>query len=541
MLFIGVLSFFAKAATAQSCDCVQLSGPINSDRTLDQPCYELVGCVRVSAGVTLTVNPGTVILADQHASLTVERGGYLVAQGTSMSPIIFTTNQAPSSRSSGYWKGITIAGDASDNQSGITLSRNCGNITGGGSTDNDSSGVLQYVQIHYAGDEESGDEEVHGLTLISVGSKTVIEHVQVTNSGRNGFAFLGGTVNGRHLTAMDNYQTDFAINYGYRGQLQFLHSNRLDANASVAGGSYALEIFNNTNSGSGYAGTPQTKPVISNFTSIGPGYCGSTPGNNFVAGIRIAKNALASISNSFVGGWPVGFLMEDAATILNANNGNIRFDYSSFYDNADNFASSPGNFDQSGTFCVDDIDDWMIDNSVGCEQLQNQELTTFTGYGSSVCDAHCESGAPDFTLSGTALNNTDFSGDLNTPFFDMVSYQGAFATSGSWPAGWTEWCPLDIDYCPEQLTGSRKNGTLLLYPNPGHNLSYARFSSKTAGSITVQILDRISGRMLRSFTRKVSEGSQEIEIPLNGLPKGTWMVQIHLTDGAILASQLVVE
>src|SRR5690606_29325388 len=144
-------------------------------------------------GVTLTIPAGTQLFGDavSKGMLIVERGGTLVANGTSNNPIVFTSCRPTDEREAGDWGGIAIFGKATNNVSGgeISLTRCSTTYTGGHATtfvDNDNSGSLQYVQIHYAGGGNTGDDEVHGLTLVSVGNGTTLEHIQVTHSYTNG-------------------------------------------------------------------------------------------------------------------------------------------------------------------------------------------------------------------------------------------------------------------------------------------------------------------------------------------------------------------
>ena len=50
----------------------------------------------------------------------------------------------------------------------------------GGNKDTDNSGILSYVRIEFAGSPLRTNQEINGLTLGSVGSKTQIDHLQVS-------------------------------------------------------------------------------------------------------------------------------------------------------------------------------------------------------------------------------------------------------------------------------------------------------------------------------------------------------------------------
>jgi len=64
-------------------------------------------------GATLTIEPGTEIWIDQYASIKVgayQSPGTLIANGTEVSPILFTSNQTVKTR--GWWENIRFAEQA---------------------------------------------------------------------------------------------------------------------------------------------------------------------------------------------------------------------------------------------------------------------------------------------------------------------------------------------------------------------------------------------------------------------------------------------
>src|SRR5690606_30183178 len=74
-----------------------IDSDITSNRTLyADTVYTLKGFIKVPAGVTLTIQPGTVIQGDYEtlgSSLFVLRGGRIMACGTAEAPIVFTSSQ----------------------------------------------------------------------------------------------------------------------------------------------------------------------------------------------------------------------------------------------------------------------------------------------------------------------------------------------------------------------------------------------------------------------------------------------------------------
>ncbi len=207
-----------------------LTGEITEDRTLNKrDTYILVGNVFVNEGVTLTIEPGTVIIGDYEtkASLTIAKGANLIAEGLETDPIVFTSNR--SIKKAGDWAGIVILGDGALNKFGIASASSLykelepkfyqkTNYGGGGTIT--SSGILKYVRIEYAGQKEySLGTSLSGLLLAGVGNETIIENVMVSYSAGDSFQVLGGEVNLKNLISYRSSGNDFTFNLGTQAQL----------------------------------------------------------------------------------------------------------------------------------------------------------------------------------------------------------------------------------------------------------------------------------------------------------------------------------
>jgi hypothetical protein len=122
---------------------------------------------------------------------------------------LFTSRKAPGQRNFGDWGGIIILGRSGINTSSGADSAEIegfgsgqGPIYGGQPRiDADSSGCLRCVRIEFAGVNLTGvtGNEINGLTMGGVGSRTVIEYVQVSYCGDDSFEWFGGNVNCKYL------------------------------------------------------------------------------------------------------------------------------------------------------------------------------------------------------------------------------------------------------------------------------------------------------------------------------------------------------
>lgn len=314
--------------TAYADATITVEGELTSNATWTASnVYHLKGFYYVRDGVTLTIEPGTVIRGDKDTkgTLIIERGAKLIAEGTAQMPIVFTSNQAAGSRTYGDWGGVILCGNAVINVAG-----GVGQIEGGptsqygGTDDTDNSGSLKYIRIEFPGIPFVPDKEINGLTFGGVGSGTSIDYIQVSYAGDDSFEWFGGTVNVKHLIAFRGWDDDFDTDYGYRGKLQFLVALRDNNVADPGSGSNGFE---SDNDGQGSANTPITKPIFSNISLFGPGYNASTTMNsNFKRAMHIRRNSSLSVYNSVFTGFPVGLFLDGDATQANATSNSLQLE-----------------------------------------------------------------------------------------------------------------------------------------------------------------------------------------------------------------------
>lgn len=315
---------------------------IKGDVVYKKGTYELKGWVYVTKGASITFVPGCVIKGEKStkASLIIEPGGKIYAQGTASSPIVFTSAQATGSRKPGDWGGLIICGNARNN--GGTLAIEGGPRTQhGGTDDNDNSGVLSYVRVEFAGYPFEENKEINGITFGSVGKGTQVDHLQVSYSNDDSFEWFGGTVDAKYLVSYHGWDDDFDTDNGFSGNLQFLLGVR---NPKIADTSLS-NSFESDNNANGTSETPKTSPVFSNVTLVGPigqanDFVNSleyinggnmSPGNGsksglFQASMQIRRFSQLSCFNSVAMGYPVGILLDNQKgdTQGLANNGTLK-------------------------------------------------------------------------------------------------------------------------------------------------------------------------------------------------------------------------
>jgi hypothetical protein len=125
--------------------------------------YTITGKVLVESGANLVIPAGTRITVAEGANyLIVDRGGKLYINGTATSPVVFEGT----SHKQGHWGGIVVLGNAPSNRSALgTSTSELGDLTYGGTDNNDNSGVIKYVVIKDSGFKYNPEKEFNGLSL----------------------------------------------------------------------------------------------------------------------------------------------------------------------------------------------------------------------------------------------------------------------------------------------------------------------------------------------------------------------------------------
>lgn len=306
-------------------------GNISVNKTLSPgKVYKLSGIIYVINGAKLTIKRGTVITSGpavnyklsatgisipMSGTLVITKGSSIDAVGTPGIPIIFTTPKGFGSRAPGDFGGIVVLGKSITNKSasqwfeGLPLYDANGNSLGidisyGGKDSLDNSGRIEYVRIDYPGNLLAPGMGTSGLSLAGVGSGTVIDHIQVSYSGNDGFSFYGGTVNANYLLAIGCKDDDFDFSLGYTGSIRYAiglkdPSSEHSLTSAGANDSNGIESDNDEQGSNDF---PRTKPVCSNFILLGYANQGTT----LNTGSHWRRNSNLSIQNSIIAGYDIG-------------------------------------------------------------------------------------------------------------------------------------------------------------------------------------------------------------------------------------------
>lgn len=400
---------------------ITLAGNITSNITLKSDVgYTLDGWVYVKDGATITIEPGTVIKGKtgSKASLIIERGGKIKAEGSAQKPIVFTSEKPAGQRAAGDWGGVIICGKAPINPTGGEAEIEGGVGTKyGGTSPNDNSGIMKYVRIEYAGYAFAPDKEINGLTLGGVGNGTLIDYIQVSFANDDSYEWFGGTVNCSHLVAFCGLDDEYDTDYGFSGTVQYAVGLRDPQIADIS----KSNGFESDNDATGSTNSPLTNPKFANISLFGPKPATDSPANSlFASAMHLRRRTALEVYNSVFAGWPKGLLMADSK----GNAGNIQIKGVILAGMNDNFA---GNLAGEEAFFTDAA----------------RANRTYATAAELNLNAPFNLTNPDFLpKTGSPL----LSGAVAVPAgLDANNYVGAFGTT-DWTQGWTNWTPQNTAY-----------------------------------------------------------------------------------------------
>jgi hypothetical protein len=315
-----------------------LSGYIDADETLERgKVYHLDGRVRVTAGVTLTIEPCVKIIGnDATSSLVILPDARIEAEGEPDAPIVFTSAKEEGGRAAGDWEGLLVLGNARTNagEQSTLVGYSASFGSGDDSQSNESSGTLAYVRLEFTGRVLDPDANTRaGFTFAGVGSGTALHHLAVIHSVGDCFQWLGGSANASHLVGVGCQDDIFDAQEGFSGRVQFAFGRQYDGGITttlqdtttfaeakqraISPSSNGLELSSvDPYYDQAGAAEPQTTARWSNVTVCGQRQYDlvlplpDTPRpQNTRKGLALRGNTAGSVANTLVTGFQEGFAL----------------------------------------------------------------------------------------------------------------------------------------------------------------------------------------------------------------------------------------
>lgn len=399
-----------------------VSGQITSSQhwTADKR-YVLHDYVGVTGGNTLTIDPGTVIYGgDGKATLFIQRGAKLMADGTAKRPIVFTSPQRVGQRAQKDWGSLVVFGDAPINVPGgqafMEGLPSQPQYSYGGSNAADNSGVLRYIRLEFGGFEIATNQEINGLTLAGVGSGTTVDYIEVLQNKDDCVEWFGGSANAKHILGVACADDALDFDNGAMPNVQFAAFIKRAEN-DESDSNILTEADNDAN---GTANTPITNPNVFNVTSV---RVPSATGNY---GAVLRRNTGGRFHNVIVAGAknaPVN--LRDGSTTSNANSGLLVLDNSILFGDFSDATGFPTRTDgeQSRTF-------------VFTTNKNNRNTDPKLAIGTP---SLLETLMPDLSplTDSPALDADYVAQPPDNGFFEAVDFQGAVGPGNNWVlSGW---------------------------------------------------------------------------------------------------------
>lgn len=261
--------------------------------------YLVRGQLRVVYGASLTIAPGVYVLEENATvgTIRVDRGGRLIAVGTSCDPIVVTSDENPGSQERGQCGGIVINGYAKTNVVNSCAGDSAASEGGdagyfGGNDDNHNAGVLRYVRVEFAGREITPNNELNAFTWNACGKETHADFLQAFRGADDGFEFFGGSMDVTHLFALDGTDDGFDWQLGTRNRAQYVlvRTSPEFAPSGTQNGDKGIEADNNgVTDPNEVQCSGRSNTIVVNATFVGdkrsgPNYPGATTGVNWRLG-----------------------------------------------------------------------------------------------------------------------------------------------------------------------------------------------------------------------------------------------------------------
>ena len=431
-----------------------LPSSITSNLTVPAGCEcRIDGTTFIEPGVVLTFAAGAVCKGLKGSAtpsvLVFKPDSKIDARGTAGSPVVFTSDQAPGTRTKGDWGGLVILGRAPINVPGGTDSIEglppSPDFVFGGNEANDSSGVVRFTRVEFSGRELSLDNELNLFVTGGVGRGTTLDHIQGHNGLDDCIEWFGGTVNAKFLVASACGDDGFDTQLGVAGAVQYGLIAQ-EVNTVEAGGSLGWESDNNEN---GFDLQPRTSHRYCNVTALGVKGQGEPAATNQV-GMLPRRGSAITVANAIIKGFrEAGVQIRDAATAARACVNSTTLATSApvlglqnaiLYDNG---PGAPGtthflnhsSCDAPGDGCSCTTTEW----GALLQASKNVLTGTDPGVGGGVFPpTNLVPGIGSIADTHPAVNCSTID-----PFFEPAQYIGGFEPGGvDWTAGWTAY-PLN--------------------------------------------------------------------------------------------------
>ena len=288
---------------------------------------QAAGIAEGGDGPVLTIEAGaTLAWRTSKDFMIINRGSQIFAVGTPDAPITLTSvsdvDGTVGPEDVQQWGGVVINGFAVTNKCASTGTRGEADfaLVGechvaaegaagldesfyGGDNDADSSGRLEYLRVKHTGATVGNGDELNGITFGSVGSNTIVSHLQVYSTYDDGIEMFGGSFDVDHFVALYVRDDSLDLDEGYIGTIRnaLIIQSETDGNHCIeSDGIGSFDDLDAATVEDFIARGLNTRVTIENLTCIfspsGAGTVTHDPG----AGFRFREGIFVNLRNSLV-------------------------------------------------------------------------------------------------------------------------------------------------------------------------------------------------------------------------------------------------
>jgi hypothetical protein len=351
--------------------------------------------------------------------------------------------------------------------------------------------------------------------------------------------------------------------FGYVGCIQHVFVLRDPANYDPTDFS---RPFESDNDGAGSGDVPLTKPIISNVTAIGPerinALVGAFPLARFDYSAMIRRNTRHCLYNSVIMGWPRGIQINGTTTQAACAANTLQLQNVSVQATVNN---TPAPNAACGIPNHVHLESAWPCNSATAPGVYNWFQTAAYNNNGSAIRLPSTIGLTDMTsltdpdpvpTGGSILVGTASfaAANLAKPFFDVVTYRGAFDPAlpmySQWTRGWSHFNPQANNYLDGVvITGIGDDAPSVArieldnYPNPFNPTTTIRAMLPEATHVTLEVYD-VAGRLIRTLVDANKPSGQFLAVwdgrSDSGETVGTGIYFTKLrTQGEVLTRKMV--
>ncbi|MBL7776302.1 MAG: T9SS type A sorting domain-containing protein, partial [Saprospiraceae bacterium] len=253
---------------------------------------------------------------------------------------------------------------------------------------------------------------------------------------------------------------------------------------------------------------------------------GTAPAADFRRAAHLRRNCEIGIFNSLLmGNYPVGLLIDGTSTSANAQSGKLEV--------KNTWVAGPTSL-LSTNDAAFNIATWFGTAGWGNGTAANASAVALQNpYNLGLPNAQP-------TYTSPALGTAAFTAArVNTPFFDKVTYVGAFDGASDWTCGWSQFVEKNTECLTETVDAEKVIDRIKLFPTVAQDVATLQFSLTQNTELMVEIYGLDGQYFGQQLNEKAFAGEQLHRLDTSKLPSGFYFVRVQ-AGAAVKTAKLIV-